>query len=143
MVNQWGSEAHGGGGGSEGAAPPSKKPYLKNSSAVYSKVVQLCLGALQLCSRCHCTALALFSHFCRKTALRSHFPRISARKLPCARTFLAFLQENCPALALSSHFCRKTALRSHCPALPLCCMASELRSNLLRRIMRRGHTSFL
>ena len=60
---------------------------------------------------------------------------------PALALVLAFLQENCPALARSSHFRKKTALRSHCPAHPLCCMASELRRNFLRRIMRRGHTS--
>ena len=117
--------------------------------------MQFCFGALRLGSRCHCTALALCglatwrsgplsSHFCRKTALRSNFPRISAGKLPCVRTFLAFLQENCPALALASHFCRKTArcshfprisagtlldvrtaLRNHCAPWPLSCVATS------------------
>ena len=56
---------------------------------------------------------------------------------PCVATVLAILQDNCLAHVLSSHFCRKTVLRSHCPGHPLCCVASELRLNFLRRIMRR------
>ena len=144
---------------------------LKTQKPIYPNILLLSLGGLGGfavgTTACVATflaflqpnypALPLSSHFCSQTALRCrvprifcsqtvlrcHFPRISAAKLACVGTAPAFLQQNCPALPLSAHLSSKTALRCYCPALPLCCMASELRSNLLRRIMRRGHTSFL
>ena len=125
-----------------------KKLWSHLKTPIYSKVVQFGFGALRLWSREHCPALPLSSHFCSKTGLRLHCPRISAAKLACVGTAPAFPQQHCPPSPLSSRFCGKTALRCHgpliseaklpcvttalaslqhhCPALPLPCASTVL-----------------
>ena len=54
---------------------------------------QPCVATFLVFLQDSCPALALSSHFCRKTALRSRFPRISKENcptlpLPCASTVL-------------------------------------------------------